>query len=256
MPVKTYDQGYPAGKGFEPRCRAGFTILGPALGLMFCCHLEILSTSGRRGPQVFILPIMEPVLPTSDFPQSCHSYLLTSRCHIARSRVVSQFILTMFSVGLKSWGEYEDLTTRQNGPNAYSFVWSPCEKSGTMYHSLLYSQSLVCISCSVNSCEMRPVNRRLLCLWNQTYFSDNFQESRSSMRWCQPSRLLESPFRGWRCRSLSSHCPKSACQHPVADYCLSGSGELRDKYLKPCGPGFQGASYWGRCRGQPRGSWG
>lgn len=186
---------------------------------MFCCHLEILSTSGRRGPQVFILPIMEPVLPTSDFPQSCHSYVLTSRCHIARSRVVSQFILTMFSVGLKSWGEYEDFTTRRSGPNAYSFVWSPYEKAGTMHHSLLYPQSLVCISCLVNSCEMKPVNRRLLCLWNQTYFSDTFRESRSSMQWCQPQAAQQAsgePLQGVEMHVLFLPLPQICVPTPCS----------------------------------------
>lgn len=97
----------PAGKAFDPRCRAGVRVRGPALALMLCCcHLEIRSNFGTRRSRFSFGKLWSQSCPDLTYSKSA---TLNAHQQAARPRVVFQIINTVFSVGLKFWGENEAL---------------------------------------------------------------------------------------------------------------------------------------------------
>lgn len=133
----------------------------------------------------------------------------------------------VFSMGLKFWGEYEDL------------LWG-------------------CILQCLCVCLLPPLlplleGRQGECQGQGAWLIHCCIPRKMGPQWCGVgpshfSRLLDSPRRMWRHRSLSSSCPKPACQNPGAAHDLTGSGgKLRDnaEHLRTCGPGFLSACYRG-----------
>lgn len=115
----------------------------------------------------------------------------------------------------------------------------------------MHSPMPMCLSVTPITTPFRRQARRMPRSGGMTHSLLYPQENGSSMVRCWPShfsRLLDSPRRMWRHRSLSSSCPKPACQNPGAAHDLTGSGgKLRDnaEHLRTCGPGFLSACYRG-----------
>lgn len=94
---------YPAGKQFDPRHRASFTAWALHSSVLCCCHPEILNNFRTRCPRFHLANYRASPAQIWPTPELA---LLTPTTHLSYSwpRVVFQFIGTVFSVGLKSWG--------------------------------------------------------------------------------------------------------------------------------------------------------